>query len=961
MSKQKTFHLGTWPLQSTGSTDEYETDDYSPSEDSDDDGSNKARGGATITRTTSSSKSNGKKRNDATTNKPKSGKSRTATTKTSSAAARRKGRIELLSSSSSDDDDDERGVSSNKKSNRTNNKKNTTFQKKNTNSSLEDSDDDYETDDNNNEEVASDHFRNGGNNNSGGRTTSSRGGRRALGSISDNKSRSTRTNVARSNARRSARSTRSSDNDDNDDSSDSDDDDDDDDGDYDNNAASDGNNSSDGNINNDSDDSNDDSDDDPFANLSRFPSNKRRKLQNKNYDSDSEDDDDDDSDESMDLGRSRNAELAKRRKKANTKCYSSGSSSSEDGEYTKNKKKKAAPAKKTTSSAAASAKQAAAVKKKSITSMDDSDSDSSIELLGSAPRKNPIRGKSPQTNKAATTRTTRATRKSPARAASSSLSSSPSALLATKKKSRTENNYSCELLSSDMEVQTTRRSSRKQPPSAKPTSSSSPSRRKSPPEEQIIHDPSVRAASRLALEDARKARQALRAAQQYEAKEVVLPPAAAAAVPSRAATVEIFEIDDSSAIPSRPAAAVVAPATVGYSGPTIRLTLRYKNPQTNKDGKTNIRIKMDQPLQHLMDEFNMASLAISRVQFDGQNLVMSKTPAFYEMEDEDLVDVTVVVKKGTASHRGSAMAVETTQTTTIHVQQKGDPKNKVHAFQIKKMDPLSKLVNAYCKQYSLTSIKLEYNGRCLDPNKSPCAEGLPSVVHLDAVVPVGVGASGAGGGVGGGGRPIQLKFRVNGKSTDIETLSLPFKSHFQTAMDHFCTKRKVAVAQCKFIFDGESLHPNGTPEGLDLEGGEMIDVKLPAVPAVSAVTAASATARSVQATRAKRGGPAARVNPFAKSSSARASTAPAAKISIQTNRNLNSNTRQKTWKVTNTDAFSQLQLEYTKYYKSKGCKTVKFFFRNDLVQDMTRTFRDLGVGDKDMIYAMENGKAYKPV
>ena len=72
--------------------------------------------------------------------------------------------------------------------------------------------------------------------------------------------------------------------------------------------------------------------------------------------------------------------------------------------------------------------------------------------------------------------------------------------------------------------------------------------------------------------------------------------------------------------------------------------------------------------------------------------------------------------------------------------------------------------------------------------------------------------------------------------------------------------------------------------------------------------------------------------------------------------------RQKTWKLTNTDPLSKLQMEYLKYYKSKGCKAVKFYFKNELVShNLTKTLRDLGVGDTDVVYAMENDKAYVPV
>ena len=76
---------------------------------------------------------------------------------------------------------------------------------------------------------------------------------------------------------------------------------------------------------------------------------------------------------------------------------------------------------------------------------------------------------------------------------------------------------------------------------------------------------------------------------------------------------------------------------------------------------------------------------------------------------------------------------------------------------------------------------------------------------------------------------------------------------------------------------------------------------------------------------------------------------------------LNKNPRQKTWKVQNTDAISELKVEYMKYYKSKKCKSVKFYFKDTLIQDEAKSFRELGVGGDDIIYAMENGKAYVPV
>ncbi|KAL3766825.1 hypothetical protein ACHAW5_009717 [Stephanodiscus triporus] len=160
------------------------------------------------------------------------------------------------------------------------------------------------------------------------------------------------------------------------------------------------------------------------------------------------------------------------------------------------------------------------------------------------------------------------------------------------------------------------------------------------------HDPLVRAESQAALEKGRKARDRLKAAQQYKAKEVRLPP------PSPPPSASLYPTSCQNSAPvKQPSAMAPAAATVGYTGPTIQLTLQYSHPKTNKNSKSNVKIKMDQPLQHLIDAFNSQQqqlngggsiLRITNVTFDGEKMNMTKTPSCYDMEDSDLVDVLVV-------------------------------------------------------------------------------------------------------------------------------------------------------------------------------------------------------------------------------------------------------------------------------------------------------------------------------
>ena len=393
------------------------------------------------------------------------------------------------------------------------------------------------------------------------------------------------------------------------------------------------------------------------------------------------------------------------------------------------------------------------------------------------------------------------------------------------------------------------------------------------------------------MEQARKAREVLKAAQSYHAKEVELPDVELDLPSHRPPTAEargaggamdIVDIDSDgnaefAAAPSAARAASSVAPTITYSGLTIRVTLRYQNPlQSNKDSRTTIRIKMDQPVQHLVDEFKtkVTGLEVTALKFDGDNMNLSKTPSFYDMEDEDLVDAVVKQSGRFMSRVAGAVGglFGTTKPaadamTILHVRQKGSTLQ--HTFKLKRMDPLSKLVNAYCQQHSLSSVTLEYNGRELDSSKSPDAEGLPSVADLDAVVPTSA-SSGAG-----GGSAISLKFRINGSSKpfDTVTISTTTKSRFQVAMEKFASKKGLTVSQCKFIFDGETLNQMGTPEGECLGGDEIIDVTVAAA-ATARVTTSAQPAVSRGAARATTAG------------SRTSDLAPAANISVQTNRNV---------------------------------------------------------------------------
>jgi hypothetical protein len=118
----------------------------------------------------------------------------------------------------------------------------------------------------------------------------------------------------------------------------------------------------------------------------------------------------------------------------------------------------------------------------------------------------------------------------------------------------------------------------------------------------------------------------------------------------------------------------------------------------------------------------------------------------------------------------------------------------------------------------LPTIDVEYNGRRLDPSKSCHLEGIPNNAYLDAVVS----------GTSAGGKTINLEFRVNGDSKDMHSVNVSHSGSFESAMIAFAERRNCSLTDCKFIFDGELLQRTTTVESLDLEGGEIIDVKITA-------------------------------------------------------------------------------------------------------------------------------------
>lgn len=410
------------------------------------------------------------------------------------------------------------------------------------------------------------------------------------------------------------------------------------------------------------------------------------------------------------------------------------------------------------------------------------------------------------------------------------------------------------------------------------------------------------------LAETRKIRAGLDAANKYKAKEASLPEISRV---SREDAIDIDDDDDDE--PTFMAAkppSKAAPKSAQYDGPNIKLTLLYQNAPGSKDkeGRSTLTINMEQPLSHLVEGFkSKIGGTIKELKFDGQKLDLSKTPAFYDMEDEDMVEAAVSA--------GSA------RTVTIHVR---DMTSKTKVYQIGRTAPLTKLVSSYCKEFSLEGLTLQHSGRVVDPTQNCERLGLVDTVYFDAVFNT-------------GDKPIDLKLRINGKANDVETLRIQLKGKFQSLMSRLAEKRGVTVDCCTFVIDGEAIGPGSTPEDYDLEGGEMIDVSIQEAKKQPVATSSRPMAQSKRIPTAANG--------------------PVTSIKVQTNRNKTSK-KTKSWKLSSDSPLSQLRAMYMKYYKSKGCKSVDFYSEQTLIQGDNMSFKDLGISDNCTLIAMENSKSF---
>ncbi len=296
------------------------------------------------------------------------------------------------------------------------------------------------------------------------------------------------------------------------------------------------------------------------------------------------------------------------------------------------------------------------------------------------------------------------------------------------------------------------------------------------------------------------------------------------------------------------------------TGPIIRIHFRanVKSAPSNHGGKDlhgktivlsfRTGTKWEAVLKHYRERVNPAisSLATVNFMFDGLNMAMNKTIAQCDLEDEDLVDVSITIPAN--APQGATAAIETpkdmSSTNVTYVQIKtrikgGDPR-KVHTFHLNEAEPFEKLLKSYRQMHGYSSLKrvlLETTHFQIEPTLCPNDLGLEGtcdlficdeqqrvkqVQRMPNSKPSGSSTTQMAGSSGG----LEIKIRLNGSDKDVSSFSILPSETFQKLMEYVCQKFNVKNSDCKYIFDGVPLNANYTPNDEDLEGGEVIDVQI---------------------------------------------------------------------------------------------------------------------------------------
>jgi len=208
-------------------------------------------------------------------------------------------------------------------------------------------------------------------------------------------------------------------------------------------------------------------------------------------------------------------------------------------------------------------------------------------------------------------------------------------------------------------------------------------------------------------------------------------------------------------------------------------------------------LKKAQVNQPSMDIYNVDSSSESSIE-----------PIASQTKDNDDDDVMEIVDNTTTI----------IITTTIN----GDTTTS-HDWQLKRTDPISKLVQVYESKHNVQIDKMFWR----QFNKQIFFDETPNMLHMTHRVTIDLMIQNARHTTLNNSKTISLKLRTNGNEKHIQSYDVLPTDPFSVLMDLFLEQnRNIARGDAVFMLDGFALSLDGTPENEDLEGGEIIEVQV---------------------------------------------------------------------------------------------------------------------------------------
>ncbi|KAL5330738.1 hypothetical protein ACEPPN_000259 [Leptodophora sp. 'Broadleaf-Isolate-01'] len=262
------------------------------------------------------------------------------------------------------------------------------------------------------------------------------------------------------------------------------------------------------------------------------------------------------------------------------------------------------------------------------------------------------------------------------------------------------------------------------------------------------------------------------------------------------------------------------------------LSIKVKDQNENE---TFFKIKSHTKLGKVFDAYcERQSLARNTVRFlfEGGRIQDTDTPESLEMQDSDMVQAMLEQVGGAAEDEAGAAEKKPEQKSEggEHINIKVmDQSSQEIFFKIKRSTQLKKVMNAYCQRQGLDmkAVRFLFDGDRLQEDETPASKEMEDGDVIEVFLEQLGGATDEDVEGGGEANPEPQKISITVKDSRGEEVEFKCKSTtvLKKLMDAFCRQQGRKPDTLRFFTpDGKRVNNTDTPESLNLEDGDLLDV-----------------------------------------------------------------------------------------------------------------------------------------